>query len=160
MSVKRKKKKRKKAEDWTSYSGWDIYLYGGLDTEETAFYSSIEPELAAELLQSELDSMKEKRKRRGCKGRRSEMRRRDRRSNAPLTPQEEKLLDELSPPAERFEPGAWPDAQTRPMRRPRQRTGISSAKPVGTTAPTKSSPSEAALDRDLRHPSYFDHCFT
>lgn len=50
MSVKRKKKKRKKAEDWASFSGWEIYLYGGLDTEETAFYSSIEPELAAELL--------------------------------------------------------------------------------------------------------------
>lgn len=116
ISVKRKKKKPKTAEDWASFSGWDIYLYGGLDTEETAFYSSIEPELAAELLQSELDSMKEKRKRRGCKGRRSEMRRRDGRSNAPLTPQEQKLLDELSPPAERFEPGAWPDAQTRPMR--------------------------------------------
>lgn len=107
ISVKRKKKKPKTAEDWASFSGWDIYLYGGLDTEETAFYSSIEPELAAELLQSELDSMKEKRKRRGRKGRRSEMRRRDGRSNAPVTPQEEKLLDELSPPAERFEPGAW-----------------------------------------------------
>ena len=92
ISVKRKKKKPKTAEDWASFSGWDIYLYGGLDTEETAFYSSIEPELAAELLQSELDSMKEKRKRRGRKGRRSEMRRRDGRSNAPVTPQEEKLL--------------------------------------------------------------------
>ena len=27
-----------------------------------------------------------------------------------------RVFYELSPPAERFEPGAWPDAQTRPMR--------------------------------------------
>lgn len=105
MSVKRKKKKRKKAEDWASYSGWDIYLYGGLDTEETAFYSSMEPELAASLLQDELDSLKEKRKRRGCKGRRSEMRRRDRRSNAPLTPQEKSSSMNFPRPRSVLSPG-------------------------------------------------------